>query len=153
MLVNIRNYWNLLPDISLSHILLRIPLALIFIQQGLSKMPFDPAGGEAFGLPGLVWWVVVFGEVAAGVGLLLGALTTLPRLRDNYVVAVTGDLVTRFCGITMCCIATGVIWVVIRPDDLLTFVMTDYMHFSLWCGGLYFALRGNWAVTTRIKSV
>ena len=69
MLVNIRNYWNLLPDFSLSHILLRIPLALIFIQQGLSKMPFDPAGGEAFGLPGLVWWVVVFGEVAAGVGL------------------------------------------------------------------------------------
>jgi len=91
MLVNIRNYWNLLPDFSLSHILLRIPLALIFIQQGLSKMPFDPAGGEAFGLPALIWWVVVFGEVAAGLGLLLGALTTLPGLRDNYVVAVTGD--------------------------------------------------------------
>ena len=63
MLVNIRNYWNLLPDFSLSHILLRIPLALIFIQQGLSKMPFDPAGGEAFGLPGLVWWVVVWGSM------------------------------------------------------------------------------------------
>lgn len=151
MLTFVKNYWRLLPDISLSHLLLRIPLALIFIQQGLAKMPFDPAGGEAFGINALVWFVVVFGEIAAGVGLLVAALATLPRVRDRQVIAVLGDMLTRFCGITMCCIATGVIWTVLKPDNLLTFIMTDYLHFSLWAGGLYFALRGNWAVAARIK--
>lgn len=151
MLTFVKNYWRLMPDLSLSHLLLRIPLALIFIQQGLAKMPFDPAGGEAFGIGALVWFVVVFGEIAAGVGLLVAALATLPRARDNHVIAVMGDMLTRFCGITMCCIATGVIWTVLKPDNLLTFMMTDYLHFSLWAGGLYFALRGNWAVAARIE--
>lgn len=41
----IRRYWDKLPDFSLSHILLRIPLALLFIQQGMAKMPFDSMGG------------------------------------------------------------------------------------------------------------
>ncbi len=151
MLTFVKNYWRLMPDISLSHLLLRIPLALIFIQQGLAKMPFDPAGGEAFGIPALVWFVVVFGEIAAGVGLLVAALATLPQIRDRQVVAVLGDMLTRFCGITMCCIATGVIWTVIKPEDFLAFVTTDYMHVSLWAGGLYFALRGNWAVAVNKK--
>lgn len=141
----------MLPDLSFSHLLLRIPLALIFIQQGLAKMPFDAGGGEAFGISALVWTVVVLGEIGAGVGLLVAAMATLPGARDNTVIAVLGDMLTRFCGITMCCIATGVIWTVIKPQDFLAFVATDYMHVSLWAGGLYFALRGNWAVTTRIK--
>lgn len=147
MLINLKNYWKKLPDLSLSHILLRIPLALIFIQQGIAKMPFDPAGGAAFGIPALVWWVVVYGEIAAGIGLLVAALTTMPQIRNNQTIAILGDVLTRFCGITMCCIATGVIWTVIKPENLLTFILSDYMHVSLWAGGLYFALRGNWAVT------
>jgi putative oxidoreductase len=141
-----KNYWQQLPDFSLSHILLRIPLALVFIGQGLSKLPFDPAMGAGFGLPTLVWWFVVYGEIAAGIGLLWGGITTLPRIKDIYAVAVIGDMLTRFSGIVMCCIATGVIWTVIKPESLLSFIMTDYLHFSLWAGGLYFALRGNWAV-------
>lgn len=140
-----------MPDLSLSHLLLRIPLAFIFIQQGLAKLPFDTAGGDAFGLPALVWWVVVYGEIAAGVGLLVAALATLPQARDHQLIAVLGDMLTRFCGITMCCIATGVIWVVLKPTSLVEFMMTDYLHFSLWAGGLYFALRGNWAVAARVK--
>lgn len=152
MLAFVKNYWRLMPDLSLSHLLLRIPLALIFIQQGLAKMPFDPSGGEAFGINALVWFVVVFGEIAAGVGLLVAALATLPQARDHHVIAVLGDMLTRFCGITMCCIATGVIWTVIKPDDFLAFVTTDYMHVSLWAGGLYFALRGNWAVSIQARS-
>ncbi len=50
-----KNYWQRLPDLDWSHILLRIPLALVFITQALSKMPFDATGGEAFGVPALVW--------------------------------------------------------------------------------------------------
>jgi putative oxidoreductase len=146
-----KNYWQQLPDFSLSHILLRIPLALVFIGQALSKMPFDPAMGAGFGLPPLVWWFVAYGELAAGVGLLVGGLATMPRVRDISFVAVLGDMLTRFSGIVMCCIATGVIWTVIKPESLLAFIMTDYMHFSLWAGGLYFALRGNWAVAVDKK--
>ena len=146
-----KNYWQRLPDFSLSHILLRIPLALVFISQGLSKLPFDPAMGAGFGLPALVWWFVCYGELAAGVGLLIGGLATVPRVSDIPAVAVVGDMLTRFSGIVMCCIATGVIWTVIKPESLLAFILTDYMHFSLWAGGLYFGLRGNWAVAVDKK--
>jgi putative oxidoreductase len=142
----LKNYWQQLPDFALSHILLRIPLALVFISQSLSKMPFDPAMGASFGLPPLVWWFVAYGELSAGIGLLVGGLATLPRVSSISVVSILGDLITRFSGIVMCCIATGVIWTVIKPESLWSFIMTDYMHFSLWAGGLYFALRGNWAV-------
>jgi len=145
----LKNYWASLPDFSMSHILLRIPLAIVFIQQGLSKFPVDAGAGAAFGIPFLVWWFVCYGEVAAGVGLLAGALATLPRIREMPVVAELGDLLTRFSGITMCCVVTGVIWVVIKPESLIEFVFNDYLHLSLWVGGLYFGLRGNWAVAVQ----
>jgi putative oxidoreductase len=151
MFVNLKNYWQRLPDFSLSHILLRIPLAVVFIQQGLSKFPFDPAAGLAMGIPALVWWFVCYGEVAAGIGLLVGGLATVPRIRDIPAVAVAGDMLTRFSGIVMCCVITGVIWTVIKPESLVTFILTDYLHFSLWAGGLYFGLRGNWAVGVNKK--
>lgn len=153
MLSIVKNYWRLMPDLSLSHVLLRLPLSFMFIQQGLAKMPFDPTGGVAFGISALVWWVVVYGELAAGIGLLVAALATLPQVRDNQVVAMLGDVLTRFCGITMCCIATGIIWVVLKPDNLWDFMMVDYLHFSLWAGGLYFALRGNFAAAIKAKVV
>lgn len=151
MFQNIQNYWRQLPDLSLSHLLLRIPLAIMFIQQGLNKFPFDPAMGAGMGINALVWWFVCYGEVAAGVGLLIGGLATIPRIRDIAFVSVLGDLITRFSGIVMCCVVTGVIWVVLKPESLWTFMLTDYLHLSLWAGGLYFALRGNWAVAVNQK--
>ena len=53
-----------------------------------------------------------------------------------------GDLITRFSGITMTCIATGVIWI-LSPASLWDVIYNDYLHVSLYVGGLYFALRGN----------
>ena len=149
--LNVKNYWNQLPDVSLSHILLRIPLSLLFINQGLSKFPFDPLVGKSMGIPALVWWFVCYGEVAAGLGLLAGGLATMPKVKDIALIAVLGDLITRFSGIVMCCVVTGVIWTVIKPESLVTFILTDYLHFSLWAGGLYFGLRGNWAVAVDKK--
>jgi putative oxidoreductase len=146
-----KNYWQRLPDFDWSHILLRIPLALVFITQGLSKLPYDAAGGEAFGLPAMVWLFVIVSEIGAGVGLLVGAVPTLPRIRDINMLAELGDIVTRFSGIVMCCVATGVIWTVLKPESIVQFILTDYLHFSLWIGGLYFALRGNWAVAVSRK--
>jgi putative oxidoreductase len=149
--IALKTYWQRLPDFSLSHILLRIPLAILFIEQGLSKFPFDPAVGAGMGINSLVWFFVCYGEVLAGVGLLVGGLATIPRIRDIAVVAVIGDLLTRFSGIVMACVITGVIWTVIKPESLWTFILTDYMHLSLWAGGLYFGLRGNWAVAVDKK--
>ena len=94
-----------LPEFCLSHWLFRIPLAIVFIQQGLSKLPVSIEDAESFGLPYLVWWVVSYGELGAGLGLIVGGLFNTDNLRW------IGDTLTRFSGITICCIMTGVIWV------------------------------------------
>ena len=134
---------------------LRIPLAAMFMQQGLSKLPVDGAVAEAWGLPYVVWWFVTWGEIGAAVGLMVGGLFSLipwynkhffiTRLSTPYIKEVIyniGDLITRFSGITMTCIATGVIWI-LSPDNIWDVIYKDYLHVSLYVGGLYFALRGN----------
>jgi len=150
-MIPVKTYWSMLPDFGWSDLLLRIPLSVIFIAHGSQKLPFDPLGGVAFGLSPLVWWFVAFSELLAGVGLLVGGAASLYKLRDFPYVAEIGDILTRISGIVMCCVATGVIWVVIKPINLFEFVMQDYVHVSLWLGGLYFALRGNWAVAAAKK--
>ena len=126
-----------IPEFCLSHWLLRIPLAIIFIQQGLSKFPVSIEDAEAFDLPYLVWWVVSYGELGAGLGLIVGGIIALQKYFQEL-----GDLLTRFCGITICSIMTGVIWVG-QPETFWDVILYDNLHVLLWVGGLYFALRGN----------
>tara|TARA_Y100001937_G_scaffold116027_1_gene167480 strand:+ start:2132 stop:2608 length:477 start_codon:yes stop_codon:yes gene_type:complete len=136
---------------------LRIPLAAMFMQQGLSKLPVTGAVAEAWGLPYIVWWFVTWGEIGAAIGIIVGGLLGLipwhakhfflARLGRRFTgfkwfVEELGDLITRFSGITMTCIATGVIWI-LSPDSLWDVIYKDYLHVSLYVGGLYFALRGN----------
>ena len=130
-------FTNKIPEFCLSHWLLRIPLAIVFIQQGLSKFPVSIEDAESFNLPYLVWWVVSYGELGAGIGLLVGGIIALQR----YFVEL-GDMLTRFCGITICSIMTGVIWVG-QPESFWDVILYDNLHVLLWVGGLYFALRGN----------
>ena len=143
------------PPANIATFFLRIPLSAMFLQQGLSKLPVDGAVAEAWGLPYIVWWFVTWGEIGAAVGLIVGGLFSLipwynkhffiTRLSTPYVKEVIyniGDLITRFSGITMTCIATGVIWI-LSPDNLWDVIYKDYLHVSLYVGGLYFALRGN----------
>ena len=54
----------------MSHWLLRIPLAIIFIQQGLMKIPVDIEEAASYGLSYLVWWFVAYGELLGGLGLV-----------------------------------------------------------------------------------
>ena len=126
-----------IPEFCLSHWLLRIPLAIIFIQQGLSKFPVSIEDAEAFDLPYLVWWVVSYGELGAGLGLIVGGIIALQKYFHEL-----GELLTRFCGITICSIMTGVIWVG-QPETFWDVILYDNLHVLLWVGGLYFALRGN----------
>ena len=125
-----------IPEFCYSHWLLRIPLAIVFLQQGFSKWPIDLASAQSFELPLLVWTFVVLGEIGAGVGLLVGGLFPKKFLWE------LGDIITRFSGITICSIMTGVIWIG-QPETFWDVILYDNLHVLLWVGGLFFALRGN----------
>ena len=121
-----------IPEFCLSHWLLRVPLAIVFIQQGASKLPVTLEDASSFDLPYIVWWFAAYGELGAGIGLLFGGLLV------NWIF----DTLTRFSGIVICCIMTGVIWIG-EPSSLTDVILYDNLHVLLWVGGLFFALRGN----------
>ena len=118
--------------------LLRLPLAIVFIQQGLSKLPIAIEDAQSFDLPYIVWVFVVLGELGAGLGLLIGGISALWKLLWPWV----GDLITKFSGFTIGCIMTGVIWVG-QPESFMDVILYDNFHVILWVGGLYFAMKGN----------
>ena len=120
--------------------LLRIPLSVMFLQQGLSKFPVNEITAEAFGLPFIVWWFVAYGEVGSAIGLIVGGIFGI--IFTKGIVSSLADLLTRFSGITMTCVVTGVIWIMM-PSSFMDVILTDYLHVSLYVGGIYFALRGN----------
>ena len=126
-----------LKELRLSTWLLRIPIVIVFIQQGLSKFPVTLEDAQAFDLPYIVWWFVAYGELGAGIGLIVGGLVVWNKLWPWV-----GDAITRFSGFTIGCIMTGVIWIG-EPDSLMDVILYDNFHVLLWVGGLFFALRGN----------
>ena len=130
-----------IPEFCASHWLLRIPLAVVFIQQGLSKFPVTQDDAVAYELPYLVWWFVAYGELGAGVGLLAAAFMSLKAISHLPFITECSDMLSRFSGITMCSITTGVIWIS-EPESLMDVLLYDNLHVFLWVGGLYFALRG-----------
>ena len=129
---------------------LRIPLSIMFLQQGLSKYPVDSGMAEAYQLPYIVWWFVTWGEIGSAIGLLVGGIIGIVpwhRRLSNFWRSVAwniGDIITRFSAITMTCVVTGVIWIMAGPNfSLWDIIWRDYLHVSLYVGALYFALRGN----------
>tara|TARA_B100000424_G_scaffold270094_1_gene268578 strand:+ start:2895 stop:3302 length:408 start_codon:yes stop_codon:yes gene_type:complete len=132
-----KSFVKRIPEFCMSHWLLRVPLAIVFIQQGLSKFPISIEDAESFELPYIVWWFAAWGELGAGIGLLIAGLIASWSYLKEY-----ADLLTRFCGITICSIVTGVIWTS-QPDSFMDVILYDNLHVLLWVGGLFFALRGN----------
>ena len=136
-----------IPEFCMSHWLLRIPLAIIFIQQGLMKIPVDIEEAASYGLSYLVWWFVAYGELLGGLGLIIGGLlnktpATMEQIFGVNLIEPWGDAITRFSGIVLCCIMTGVIWIG-DPDSFVDVLLYDNLHVLLWVGALFFALRGN----------
>ena len=133
----------------LATFLLRIPLSVMFFQQGFMKYNGDMGlEAEMWNLPYIVWWFVTFGEIGAAIGLLVGGLIgVMPwhrwfsKFMQTFIWNV-GDLLTRFSAITMTCVVTGVLWLM-KPASLLDVILYDYLHVSLYVVALYFALRGN----------
>ena len=136
-----RNIKDIIPEFCLSHWLLRIPLAIIFIQQGWMKLPVNIEEAASYDLSFIVWWFVAYGEFLSGIGILIGGVLTA-AWTYNEMQDWVGDIITRFSGITMCCIMTGVIWIG-EPESLTDVLRYDNLHVLLWVGGLFFALRGN----------
>lgn len=121
-----------IPNFSSAHWVLRLPLAFILIQQGLSKFPLTASDAEAFGLPFILWALAAFGELAAGAILIAGGL-----LR-NWV----GDLLTRLAGAGLAAIVLGVIYVVYWAP-ILDILLYNQLHVLLFVGGIFFMLAGN----------
>ena len=115
--------------------LLRVPLAIVFLQQGLSKLPISAEEASGYELPMLVWTFVVLGEIGAGIGLIAGGLV-------QKLWSWIADMITRFSGFVIGSIATGVIWIG-QPESLVDVLLYDNLHVFLWAGGLFFALKGN----------
>ena len=132
----VKNLLERLPEFCMSHWLLRIPLIVVFLQQGLQKIPVTMEGAESFDLPYIVWWFAAYGEIGAGIGLLVGGIMMYSWW--SWI----GDLLTRFSGFVMGCIMTGVIWIG-QPSSVWDVILYDNLHVLLWVGGLYFALRGQ----------
>lgn len=132
------------PDFCMSHWLLRIPLAIIFVQQGLMKIPVSIEEAASYDLSYLTWWIVAYGELLGGIGLIVGALLVKAIERNTILayIPVLGDMITRFSGITLACIMTGVIWIG-EPESLMDVILYDNLHVLLWVGAVVFALRGN----------
>ena len=129
----------------MSHWLLRIPLIIIFIQQGLMKIPVDI---EEWPHP-MVYRILsggslAYGELLGGIGLIVGGLLNKPYLPilDRCYIPDIGDIITRFSGITLCCIMTGVIWIG-EPESFVDVLLYDNLHVLLWVGVIFFILRGN----------
>jgi len=134
----IKTITNNIPEFCMSHWLIRIPLIVVFLQQGFAKWPIDAETAAAFELTLLVWSFVVLGEIGAGIGLIVGGLMDYTK----GVFKELGDLITRFSGITITGIMTGVIWLS-QPTSFTDVILYDNFHVLLWVGGMYFALRGN----------
>ena len=125
-----------IPEFCMTHWLLRIPLIVVFFQQGMNKWPINLEDSPVE-LTLLVWSFVVLGELGAAVGLLVGGMADYIKRTKEF-----GDVITRFSGITIASIMTGVIWTG-EPESFWDVLWYDNLHVLLWVGGMYFALRGN----------
>ena len=135
--MSVKTITSKIPEFCMTHWLIRIPIIVVFLQQGLDKWPIDAETAESFGLTMLVWTFVVLGEIGGAVGLAVGGLLDYVKRLKEF-----GDLITRFSGITIASIMTGVIWIG-EPASFWDVILYDNFHVLLWVGGMYFALRGN----------
>ena len=132
--MSIKSVLKKIPDFKGANWLIRIPLGVVFILQGLGKLPVTVSDAESFGLPMSVWFFVAWGELFAGIGLIVGGMTI--ALKPGV-----GDMITRFSGVVMCGIMTGVI-LILEPPSIGYVLLYENFHVMLYCGGLFFALIG-----------
>ena len=135
--------YNLLESLSKPFLpiapgLLRLGLGTSFILHGLGKFPLPPekmvTWFESMGYmyPEVVTSMVAVGEVAAGVGIIIGGLVS-----NNI-----GTLITRLSGGAVVVIMIGAI-LIAHSDWLITKKLFMSEQIFLLILGLYFAIKGN----------
>ncbi len=109
------------------HWLLRLSLAGTFIAHGIPKFPPDDM--VAMGMPVIVGWLVAFGEVGAGLALIVGAFAD--------------ERLTRLGGLLVVVIMSGAIVIVHAKNGWL--VQDGGMEFQvlMLAAGMYFLTKGN----------
>ena len=118
--------------------LLRLGLGTSFILHGIGKFPLPPermvTWFESMGYmyPEVVTSMVAVGEVAAGVGIIIGGLVS-----NNI-----GTLITRLSGGAVVVIMIGAI-LIAHSDWLITKKLFMSEQIFLLILGLYFAIKGN----------
>ncbi|MEM6381710.1 MAG: hypothetical protein AAF739_03485 [Pseudomonadota bacterium] len=132
---SVANVSRRIPTIRSADWFIRIPLAVIIIEQATFKLPDFAGQAEAYGLPLILFGLATFAEFAGGAAILLGGL-----IRNNWF----ADLLTRLGGLAIASVVAGVI------------VMIYFGPFAGWqlqgmllAGGLFFLFRGNGDVTGR----
>ena len=126
------------PMIPIAPWLLRLGLGTSFILHGIGKLPLPPekmvTWFESMGYmyPELVTSLVAIGEIAAGVGIILGGLIS------GHI----GNLISRLSGGAVVGIMIGAI-VIAHSDWLITKKLFMSEQIFLLILGLYFSIKGN----------
>ena len=126
------------PFIPITPWLLRLGLGTSFILHGIGKFPLPPekmvTWFESMGYmyPELITSMVAIGEVAAGIGIILGGLIS------GYI----GNLISRISGGAVLVIMIGALTIA-HSDWFITKKLFMSEQIFLLLLGLYFTIKGN----------
>ena len=129
--------------------LLALGLGVSFTLHGIGKFPLPPErmvdwfAGMGYKTPELVTSAVAIGEVAAGVGIIVGGLLYLLNLIvKNKAFFIIGDILTRLSALGVVIIMIGAI-LIAHSDWLITQKLFMSEQIFLLILGFYFTLKGN----------
>ena len=134
---------------SICNTLLALGLGVSFTLHGIGKLPLPPErmvdwfAGMGYKNPELVTSLVAIGEVAAGVGIIVGGLLYLLNLIvKNRAFFIVGDILTRLSALGVVIIMIGAI-LIAHSDWLITQKLFMSEQIFLLILGFYFTLKGN----------
>ena len=116
--------------------LIRLGLGISFFLHGFGKLPLDEAGWLASNIGYPAALMVAWGEVLAGLGIILGGLLS----------GIIGNLLTRISGGAIGVIMIGAIliahsdWGIFFGEERTLFASEQLFLLLL---GIYFAIKGN----------
>ena len=143
---NINRFLDLMasPFFNLAHWLLRLGLGISFFLHGFGKLPISPGfvqwlGSKGVFAPDVLAPLVAWGEILAGIGIILGGI--LSSTKD------LGNIITRISGGAVATIMIFAIY--IAHSNWALFIgergqvlFASEQIFLLFLG-IYFAIRGN----------
>ena len=134
---------------SICNSLLALGLGISFTLHGIGKFPLPPErmvdwfAGMGYKNPELVTSLVAIGEVAAGVGIIVGGLLYLLNLIvKNRAFFIVGDILTRLSALGVVIIMIGAI-LIAHSDWLITQKLFMSEQIFLLILGFYFTLKGS----------